>query len=325
MSHDHHHDHSHDHHHHGHGAAHGHDHGHPHHHGPAPGERGFVPAIALNLGFVGLEAAAGIIGGSLALLADAGHNLSDVLGLLLAWGAVRLARRLPSGRRTYGFHRGTILAALANAMLLLVAVGAIALESARRLMEPEPVAAGLMLWVAAAGIVVNTGTALLFARGREADLNRRGAYLHMVADAGVSAGVVAGALLIQATGWLWVDPVLGLLIAGVILVGTWGLLRDSVDLAMDAVPRGIDPEAVQEFLAAQPGVAEVHDLHIWALSTTETALTAHLVRPEAGTDDAFLTTLARELRARFGIGHATLQVERGDPAHPCLLAPADRL
>jgi cobalt-zinc-cadmium efflux system protein len=325
MSHDHHHDHSHDHHHHGHGAAHGHDHGHPHHHGPAPGERGFVPAIALNLGFVGLEAAAGIIGGSLALLADAGHNLSDVLGLLLAWGAVRLARRLPSGRRTYGFHRGTILAALANAMLLLVAVGAIALESARRLMEPEPVAAGLMLWVAAAGIVVNTGTALLFARGREADLNRRGAYLHMVADAGVSAGVVAGALLIQATGWLWVDPVLGLLIAGVILVGTWGLLRDSVDLAMDAVPRGIDPEAVQEFLAAQPGVAEVHDLHIWALSTTETALTAHLVRPEAGTDDAFLTTLGRELRARFGIGHATLQVERGDPAHPCLLAPADRL
>ncbi|MCB4823250.1 cation diffusion facilitator family transporter [Roseicella aerolata] len=323
MSHDHHHDHGHD--HYGHGAAHGHDHGHPHHHGPVPGERGFVPAIALNLGFVGLEAAAGIIGGSLALLADAGHNLSDVLGLLLAWGAVRLARRLPSGRRTYGFHRGTILAALGNAMLLLVAVGAIMLESVRRLVEPEPVAAGLMLWVAAAGIVVNAGTALLFARGREADLNRRGAYLHMVADAGVSAGVVAGALLIQATGWLWVDPVLGLLIAGVILAGTWGLLRDSVDLAMDAVPRGIDPEAVREFLAVQPGVAEVHDLHIWALSTTETALTAHLVRPGAGTDDAFLATLGRELRARFGIGHATLQVETGDPAHPCLLAPADRL
>lgn len=272
-----------------------------------------------------LEAAAGLLGGSLALLADAGHNLSDVLGLLLAWVAARLTRRLPTGRRTYGFHRGTILAALGNAMLLLVAVGAIALESIRRLIEPEPVETGLMLWVAAAGIVVNAGTALLFARGREADLNRRGAYLHMVADAGVSAGVVAGALLIGATGWYWVDPVLGLVIAGVILWGTWGLLRESMDLAMDAVPAGIDPAAVQAFLAAQPGVAEVHDLHIWALSTTETALTAHLVRPGAGMDDAFLARLCGELRARFGIGHATLQVEGGDPAHPCALAPTGTL
>lgn len=324
LGHEHHHggpDHDHDHEH----AGHAHGPGGHHHHGPAPGERGFVPAITLNLGFVAIEAAAGLIGGSLALLADAGHNLSDVLGLALAWIAARLTRRLPTGRRTYGFHRGTILAALANAMLLLVAVGAITVESIRRLIEPEPVATGLMLWVAAAGIVVNGGTALLFARGREADLNRRGAYLHMVADAGVSAGVVLGALLIGMTGWQWVDPALGLVIAGVILAGTWGLLRESTDLAMDAVPAGIDPIAVHAFLAAQPGVAAVHDLHIWALSTTETALTAHLVRPGAGSDDAFLAALGRELRARFGIGHATLQVEAGDPAHPCVLAPAERL
>jgi cobalt-zinc-cadmium efflux system protein len=183
-----------------------------------------------------------------------------------------------------------------------------------------------MLWVAVVGILVNGGTALLFARGREGDINRRGAYLHMLADAGVSAGVVAGALLIRATGWLWVDPVLGLGIAGVILAGTWGLLREATDLAMDAVPAGIDPAAVQAFLAAQPGVREVHDLHIWALSTTQTALTAHLVRPgAAAADDGFLAGLCGDLQARFGIGHATLQVESGDPAHPCVLAPAETL
>jgi cobalt-zinc-cadmium efflux system protein len=318
---------SHAHHHHRHGHDHhGHGHGHAHHqHGPRPEERGFALGVSLNLGFVGLEVAAGLIAGSMALLADAGHNLSDVLGLVLAWVAVRLARRLPSQRRTYGFHRGTILAALANAMLLLVAVGAIALESVQRLLAPEPVATGFMLWVAAIGILVNAGTALLFARGREADINRRGAYLHMLADAGVSAGVVAGALLIDATGWRWVDPVLGLVIAGVILAGTWSLLRESTDLAMDAVPARIDPAAVGGFLAAQPGVSEVHDLHIWAISTTETALTAHLVRPGAATDDGFLAALGGELKARFGIGHATLQVESGDPAHPCVLAPAERL
>ena len=301
-----------------------HDHGH-HHHGPGPDERGFAPGVALNLGFVALEVVAGLVAGSMALLADAGHNLSDVLGLVLAWIAVRLAGRLPGGRRTYGWHRGTILAALANAMLLLVAVGAITLESVRRLIEPAPVATGFMLWVAVAGIVVNAGTALLFARGREADINRRGAYLHMVADAGVSAGVVAGALLIRLTGWNWVDPVIGLAIAGVILAGTWGLLRESADLAMDAVPPGIDPAAVTAWLAAQPGVVEVHDLHIWALSTTETALTAHLVRPGAVVDDGFLARIQQALRSRFDIGHATLQVEAGDPAHPCRLAPAETL
>jgi cobalt-zinc-cadmium efflux system protein len=311
--------------HHGHHHQHrgGHAH-HGHHHGPAPAERGFAPGVALNLGFVVLEAGAGLLAGSLALLADAGHNLSDVLGLVLAWGAARLARRRPSARRTYGFQRGTILAALANAMLLLVAVGAIGLESVRRLSQPEAVATGLMLWVAAAGVVVNAGTALLFARGRHEDLNRRGAYLHMLADAGVSAGVVAGALLIGATGWHWVDPVIGLAIAAVILVGSWGLLREATDLAMDAVPPGIDPAAVEALLAARPGVAAVHDLHIWALGTTETALTAHLLRPGlAGPDDAFLLDTQAALRSRFGITHATLQVEAGDPAHPCPLAPPE--
>ncbi len=318
MNHQHHaHAHAHGHHahgHHAHGPAHG------HHHGPTPAERGFAPGIALNLGFVALEAAAGLIGGSLALLADAGHNLSDVLGLVLAWVAVRLAQRQPSPRRTYGWHRGTILAALANAMLLLVAVGAIALGSVQRLLQPEAVATGLMLWVAVAGVAVNLGTALLFLRGRAADLNRRGAYLHMLADAGVSAGVVAGALLIRATGWLWVDPVLGLAIAGVILAGTWSLLREAMDLAMDAVPPGIDPAAVLAFLAAQPGVAAVHDLHIWALGTTETALTAHLVRPGAGPDDAFLAAMQAGLRSRFGIAHATLQLESDGACVACPLA-----
>jgi cobalt-zinc-cadmium efflux system protein len=308
-------------HHHGH-HHHGHDHG-GHQHGPGPAERGFATGITLNLGFVLLEVAAGLLAGSMALLADAAHNLSDVLGLLLAWGAVRLARRRPGGRRTYGWHRGTILAALANAMLLLVAVGAIAVESVQRLLDPAPVATGFMLWVAAAGVLVNAGTALLFARGRHEDLNRRGAYLHMLADAGVSAGVVAGALLIDATGWGWVDPVLGLGIAVAILVSTWGLLRESVDLAMDAVPAGIDPAAVLAYLQAVPGVNEVHDLHIWAISTTETALTAHLVRPVAGPDDGFLSGVQAALRDRFGIGHVTLQIEAGDPAHPCRLAPAE--
>ncbi len=311
-------------HHHGHDHD-GHGHGHGHAHGPAPGERGFALGVSLNLGFVALEVVAGLIAGSLALLADAGHNLSDVLGLVLAWVAVRLARRLPGGRRTYGWHRGTILAALANAMLLLVAVGAIALESVQRLMEPAPVATGFMMAVAAAGILVNGGTALLFARGREADINRRGAYLHMMADAGVSAGVVLGGLLIRLTGWDWVDPAAGLVIAAVILIGTWGLLRESVDLAMDMVPRGIDPEAVGAWLAGQPGVAEVHDLHIWALSTTETALTAHLVRPGAPVDDGFLCAVQQGLQERFRINHATLQVEQGDPAYPCALAPAEAL
>ena len=297
----------------GHHHHHGHDHGVPSH------DRAFAIGIALNLVYVVVEAAFGLISGSLALLADAGHNLSDVLGLALAWGAAWLSRRQPTARRTYGFRRSSILAALANAMLLLVAVGAIAWEALRRLHAPEPVDTGIVLWVAALGVVVNVGTALLFMRGRDRDLNVRGAFLHMMADAAVTVGVIAAALLIAATGWLWLDPAVSLVIGAVILAGTWGLLRDSVDLALDAVPRGIDPAAVETFLREQPGVAEVHDLHIWAMSTTETALTAHLVRPDAVPDDGFLASLRDALHHRFEIGHATIQVAAGAP---CPQAPA---
>lgn len=292
---------------------HGHDHGVPSH------DRAFAIGITLNLIYVVFEAVFGVISGSLALLADAGHNLSDVLGLALAWGAAWLSRKQPTARRTYGFRRSSILAALANAMLLLVAVGAIAWEALRRLQTPEPIDTGIVLWVAALGVAVNTGTALMFMRGRERDINVHGAFLHMVADAAVTVGVIAAALLIAGTGWLWLDPAISLLIAAVILVGTWGLLRDSVDLALDAVPRGIDPAAVEAFLREQPGVAEVHDLHIWAMSTTETALTAHLVRPDAAPDDGFLAGLRDALHHRFEIGHATIQVEAGAP---CPQAPA---
>jgi len=293
-------------------------HGHAHHHHGS--QAGFAPAIALNLGFVIVEVVAGLLAGSVALLADAGHNLSDVLGLALAWGAARLALRPPGPRRTFGWRRATILAALANAMLLLVAVGVIGLESVRQLLWPTPVSTGPMLWVALLGVALNAGTALLFARGRHADLNRRGAFLHLAADAGVSLGVVLGALLIDATGWRWIDGALGLGIATVILAGTWGLLREAADLALDAVPRGIDPDAVQAFLTAQPGVTGVHHLHIWALGTTETALTAHLVRQDQASDDAFLATVSHALADRFGISHATLQVEVGPDcaAPPCL-------
>jgi cobalt-zinc-cadmium efflux system protein len=301
--------------------AHDHAHGHDHHHHAAPDgfDRAFALGIGLNLAYVVAETVFGLVAGSLALLADAGHNLSDVLGLALAWGAAWLARRQPTPRRTYGLRRSSILAALANAMLLLLAIGAIAWEAVERLQEPQPVATGIVLLVAAVGVLVNGGTALLFMRGREHDLNIRGAFLHMAADAGITLGVMAAALVIAWTGWLWLDPMTSLAIAGVILIGTWGLLRDSVDLALDAVPRGIDPVAVEVFLRGQPGVAEVHDLHIWAMSTTETALTAHLVRPGASPDDGFLARLRHELEHRFRICHATIQVEHGDP---CPQAPA---
>ena len=301
------------------GHHHHHDHGHDHEHGHG---RAFAIAIGANLAYAIIEATFGLIAGSLALIADAGHNLSDVLGLALAWGASFLARRAPTARRTYGFKRSPILAALGNAMLLLLATGAIAWEAIRRFFAPESIAADTVLWVAAIGVVVNAGTALLFLAGRHGDINIRGAFLHLVADAGVTIGVILAALVVMQTGWLWVDPLIGLAIALVILIGTWGLLRDSVNLALDAVPGGIDPQAVHDFLAAQPGVVEVHDLHIWALSTTETALTAHLVRPGMGPDDGFLQQLCGELQHRFAIGHSTIQLENGDPAHPCALAPA---
>jgi cobalt-zinc-cadmium efflux system protein len=295
---------------------------HAHAHAPARYDRAFAVGIGLNLVYVVLEVVFGVLAGSLALVADAGHNLSDVLGLALAWGAAWLSRRLPTQRRTYGYRRSSILVSLGNAVLLLVAVGAIALESLRRFAEPQAIESGTVLWVAAVGVVVNGGTALLFMSGRQGDLNVRGAFLHMVADAGVTVGVIAAALLIGWTGWLWIDPAVSLAIAAVILVGTWGLLRDSVNLSLDAVPAGIELREVEACLAGQPGVREVHDLHVWAMSTTETALTAHLVRDDIVADDGLLERMRRELYDRFGIEHATFQFEAGDPAHPCPLAPA---
>jgi cobalt-zinc-cadmium efflux system protein len=294
--------------------------GHDHHHhlGAADHGRAFAVGVALNGLFVILEASFGVYAQSLALLADAGHNLSDVLGLLLAWGAVKLARQPPTQRRTYGLRRSTILAALTNAVLLLVAVGGISWEAIRRFGNPAPTQEGIIIWVATAGIVVNTATALLFFRGSRDDVNIRGAFLHMAADAAVSLGVVVAGVAIYFTRWEWIDPVIGLVIAVVILMSTWGVLRESLDLALDAVPKGIDPQAVGKYLASVPGVSEVHDLHIWGLSTTEAALTAHLVMPDRSDEDALLLQINRELHDRFGIEHTTLQVERGNLAdYPC--------
>jgi len=283
--------------------------------------RAFAIGIVLNSVFVAAEVAAGVWAGSLALLADAGHNLSDVLALILAWGAAALARRAPTARRTYGLRKTTILASLANAVLLMVAVGAIVSESLHRLAEPASIQTGTVMLTAGLGVVINTATALLFFRGSHDDLNVRGAFLHMAGDAAVSMAVVVGALVIARTRLTFVDPALGLGIAGFILFATWGVLKESIDLSLDAAPKEIDVAKVQDWLAAQPGVVEVHDLHIWAMSTTETALTAHLIRPGNEEGDAFLHQTCEGLAKRFNIGHATLQVER-DPASACRLAPA---
>jgi cobalt-zinc-cadmium efflux system protein len=320
------HAHDHDHEHereHGHGTDHDHDHGHDHGHGghghahlPERIDARFGLAIGLNLAFVAVESWFGWWANSVALLADAGHNFGDVVGLLAAWAAVWLGRRPPGPRYTYGFKRSSVLAALGNAVLLLVACGAIAWEAIGRFGDPPPVAGSVLVWVAAVGIAINLSAALLLAGGR-ADLNLRGAFLHMIADAAVSAGVVVAGLVIAATGWRWLDPVVSLVIVAVIVVGTWGLLADSVRMSLDAVPRGIDSAAVGEFLRSRPGVERVHDLHVWGLSTTETALTAHLVMPDGPPGDGFLDELAGELRTRFRIGHATLQVETGTCGHGC--------
>lgn len=279
--------------------------------------RAFAIGIGLNLAFVAVEAIFGGIAHSLALLADAGHNLSDVLGLVLAWGATVLVRRLPTRRRTYGLRKTSILASLTNALLLLIAISVIAWEAIRRLQQPEPVGSGLVMGVAAVGIVINGVTAWLFSSGRKGDMNIRGAYLHMAADAAVSAGVVLAALAMRYTGWLWLDPAVSLVIVAVIAWSTWGLLRDSVNLALDAVPQGLDPERIENYLAGLPGVMAVHDLHIWGISTTEAALTVHLVKPDATIDDALLGRINADLHRLFGIDHATVQFELGDDAHPC--------
>jgi cobalt-zinc-cadmium efflux system protein len=298
--------------------------GHAHEHGITPG-RAFAVGVVLNTAFVVVEAGFGLFANSLALLADAAHNLSDVLGLVLAWGAASLARRAPSARFTYGLRASTIMAALANALLLLVACGGIAWEAIGRFNTPAQTSGVVMMWVAAVGVVVNAATAALFLRDRTRDLNVRGAYLHMVADAAVSLGVVVAGGLILATGWEWLDPVVSLAIVAAILYGTWGLLRDSIALSLQAVPSGVEPAAVREHLAALPGVAEVHDLHIWAMSTTENALTAHLVMPAGHPGDAFLNTLCRTLAERFGIHHATVQIEVGDTGERCELEPEHRV
>src|SRR5215831_5945886 len=285
-------------HHHQHDHRHGHSGGHHHDHGhAAPTRHGVAFAIgtALNLAFALAELGVGFVANSLALISDALHNFSDVVGLLLAWGAAWLATWQPTASHTYGYRRVSILAALGNAALLFAAIGAIMTEAVRRLFEPEPVAAGLMLWVAALGIAINAATALLFMRGRHRDLNIRGAFLHMAGDAAVSLGVVVAALLIGWTGWLWLDPAMSVAVAAVILATTWGLTRDAINLAVDAVPPGIDRAAVETYLAGLPGVTEVHDLHIWAMSTTESALTVHLVRPNASLDDHFLSDACRAL------------------------------
>ncbi|HEX4713188.1 cation diffusion facilitator family transporter [Phenylobacterium sp.] len=314
----------HDHAHHDHGAhkhAHGHSHGRHHHHAPADMGRAFAIGVGLNTLFVAIEVAAGFWAHSMALLADAGHNLSDVLALVLAWGATILARRAPSGRRTYGLRKGTILASVANAVFLLMAVGAIASEAIQRLSSPSVVGTRTVMLTAALGVAINTVTALLFMRGAKADLNARGAFLHMASDAAVSVAVVIGAGMIALTGLEWIDPALSLAIAVFIVVGTWGLLRDSVNLALDGVPREIDAAEVRAWLVALPGVEEIHDLHIWAMSTTETALTAHVIRPAGDDGDSFLHNACEGLAVRFNIGHATLQVET-DADNACRLAPA---
>ncbi len=308
----------------GHHHALGHDHAGPshgdHHHGPGSYDRAFAVGVFLNAAFVVAEIGFGLAANSVVLVADAAHNLGDVLGLLLAWGASWLARRPPTPRRTYGWGRSSILAALVNSVVLLVSVGAIAFEAARRLFHPEPVGELTVTGVAAAGIVVNGVTAWLFMRGRKDDLNIRAAFLHLAGDAAVSAGVVLTGLLIALTGWFWLDPLASLAIAAVILLSTWGVLRDAADMAMDAVPGGVRPEAVEDYLRRLPGIVEVHDLHIWALSTTETALTAHLVSVRERDRDS-LSGIAAEIRQRFRIGHTTFQVETIADAEACELRP----
>lgn len=288
----------------------GHDHHHHHHGHGAPSQgRAFFIAVSLNMAFVIAEVIAGLLSGSVALIADAGHNLSDVLSLALAWGASVLAARPPSARFTYGLKSSSILAAIANAALLWVALGAILVETIRRFGDPAPVQGGMMMAVAAVGIAVNGLSALLFIGGRKRDLNLRAAFVHLMADAAVSAGVVLAGLAVSVTGARWIDPATSLAITGIIAAGSWGLLRDAMRMGLLGVPDGIESDEVRAFLAARPGVGAVHDLHIWPMSTTETALTAHLVMPDGHPGDAFLHALTHDLHHEFGIGHPTLQIE----------------
>lgn len=327
---DHKHEHSHD---HGHADNHAHDHDHTQldrahdEHAHAHGHAHAIPAdgvnlrmgvaVALNLVFVVVEGGFGFLSNSVALIADAGHNLSDVLGLVCAWGALILSRRPPGAKFTYGLGRSSVLAALANAVLLLLACGAIAWEAASRLGSPPPVMGRTVMIVAAIGIAINGVSAWMLHAGSHGDLNRRSAYLHMLSDAVVSVGVVVSGLLITITGWSLLDPIVSLGIVAVILISTWRLLRDSLTLSLDGVPASVNSSAVMSYLTQQRGVTDVHDLHIWALSTTSVALTAHLVVPDRGAEDALLSKLTPDLKRRFQIQHATLQIERDRCAHGC--------
>ncbi|CAE6876453.1 cation diffusion facilitator family transporter [Paraburkholderia domus] len=305
---------------HGH-AGHSHaGHSHTHAHAPVAGHgRAFALAVALNVAIVVVQAVYGVIAHSTALLADAGHNLSDVLGLLLAWGATWLAARRPSARYTFGYGSSSILASLANAGLLLFACGVIVAEAIGRLMNPAPVAGLAVFVVATVGVVVNGFSAWLFMRGQKDDLNLRGAFLHMAADAAISAAVAISGLVILYTSWTWLDPVMSLLVVAVVVVGTWGLLRDSVRMALDAVPPGVDLQNIRDYLAEQPGVTDVHDLHVWALSTTGNALSAHLVMPAGHPGDESIDGIVVTLRERFSMQHATLQVDLGTTEHRCAM------
>jgi cobalt-zinc-cadmium efflux system protein len=296
-----------------------HDHPHHQHIAPAHFGRAFIVAIALNSIFVVTEFTYGFIANSTALMADAGHNLSDVLGLLLAWGATHLAGKSPNQQYTYGLRSSSILAALANGMLLLVACGVIAWEAVHRFSNPSPVAGTTMIVIAALGIMVNAGSAWLFSKGHKDDLNIRGAYLHMMADAAVSLGVVVAGGIILMTGWNWLDPLISLLIVAVIVASTWGLLRDSTQLALSAVPKNVDFAAVETYLRNLKGVTDIHDLHIWGMSTTDTALTVHLVLPSGYPCDHFMDEIMHTLKEQFAIEHCTLQVEQGTTHHDCAL------
>jgi cobalt-zinc-cadmium efflux system protein len=290
---------------------------HQHHHAPPDYNRAFAAGVILNVGFVIVEAVFGVMSDSLALLTDAGHNLSDVIGLLLAWGASALAKKQPSPRRTYGYSRATIIASVFSGLLLMGAVGAIGWEATGRLMDPPQPAGKTIMIVAGVGVLINTVTALFFLSGKDTDLNIRGAFLHMAADAVVSLGVVFSGALIMWYGFNWIDPVISLFIAVAIFISTWGLLRDSLNLAVDAVPRNVDPSAVRGYLAGLPGVHAMHDLHIWPLSTTDTALTAHLVMSKFPDSDQFLNDVAHDLEEQFLISHATIQMERHNSEVVC--------
>lgn len=293
---------------------------HAHHNMPENFSRGFAWAAGINMVFVVAEFGFGFLSNSLGLIADAAHNFSDVIGLLLAWTGAFLARVNPTAKRTYGYSGASILAALGNAVLLFVATGGIILHSIQRFFDPAPIESSVVIWVALVGIAINGGTAMIFHKTQKHDINARGAYLHMIADAAVSLGVVLAGFIVLKTGWLWVDPVIGLVIAAVIIVGTWGLAKEALHLSLAGVPKHIDPAKVEAFLLSLPGVTEVHDLHIWGMSTTKSALTAHLIRPEGVMDDSFLHGVALELEERFNIQHPTLQVEKGDNSEPCRFA-----